>query len=121
MSGYVYYFLGDFQRAATMCEGGGPPVPVQGCLALAYHKLGRLAEAEASRGKIVAAVGDNSPTKYAQIYAQWDQTDDALRWLETAWTQRYVGLEALKTWPAFDPLRNEPRFKAIERALKFPD
>lgn len=121
MSGYVYYFLGDFQRAATMCEGGGPPVPVQGCLALAYHKLGRLAEAEASRDKIVAAVGDNSPTKYAQIYAQWDQTDDALRWLETAWRQRYVGLEALKTWPAFDPLRNEPRFMAIERELKFPD
>jgi TolB-like protein len=121
LSGYVYYFLGNFQRAATMCEGEGPPVPVQGCLALAYHKLGRLAEAEASLEKIVAVVGDASPTKYAQIYAQWGQTDDALRWLETAWRQRHVGLEGLKTWPAFDPLRTEPRFQAIEKALRFSD
>jgi hypothetical protein len=27
----------------------------------------------------------------------------------------------LKTDPLMDPLRNEPRFQAIERELKFPD
>jgi hypothetical protein len=30
------------------------------------------------------------------------------------------GLLFLKTDPCLDPLRNEPQFKAIERALKFP-
>jgi hypothetical protein len=35
--------------------------------------------------------------------------------------QRDPGLEYLKTGPWLNPLRKEPRFQAIERALKFPD
>ena len=30
------------------------------------------------------------------------------------------GLVTLRTDPLLDPLRNEPRFQAIERQLKFP-
>jgi hypothetical protein len=33
---------------------------------------------------------------------------------------RDPGLVLLKTDPLMDPLRNEPRFQAIERQLKFP-
>jgi len=33
---------------------------------------------------------------------------------------RDAGLADLKTDPLMDPLRKEPRFQAIERALKFP-
>jgi hypothetical protein len=33
---------------------------------------------------------------------------------------RDPGLEFLKTDPLMDPLRQEPRFQAIERELKFP-
>jgi len=32
-----------------------------------------------------------------------------------------MALEYLKTWPLNDPLRKEPRFQAVERALRFPD
>ena len=34
---------------------------------------------------------------------------------------RDSGLEYLKTDPLMDPLRQEPRFQAIERELKFPE
>jgi hypothetical protein len=34
---------------------------------------------------------------------------------------RDSGLVFLKTDPLMDPLRKEPRFQAIERALQFPD
>jgi len=34
---------------------------------------------------------------------------------------RAPGFETLKTDPLMDPLRNEPRFQAIERELKFPE
>jgi hypothetical protein len=34
---------------------------------------------------------------------------------------RDPGLACLKTEPLFDPLRQEPRFLAIMRELKFPD
>jgi len=34
---------------------------------------------------------------------------------------RDAGLVYVKTDPLLDPLRREPRFQAIEQALKFPD
>ena len=34
---------------------------------------------------------------------------------------RHPGLANLKLDPLIDPLRQEPRFQAIERVLKFPD
>jgi hypothetical protein len=54
------------------------------------------------------------------VYAQWGDRAQALEWLETALRLRDPGLEMLKTDPLLDPLRQEPRFQAIERQLKFP-
>ncbi len=52
---------------------------------------------------------------------QWGDTGRALDWLETALRDRDPYLAYTKVNFFFDPLRNEPRFQAIERALKFPD
>jgi hypothetical protein len=43
----------------------------QQCLAVAYDKLGRHADAEAVLAKLKAAVGDAAEYQYATIYAQW--------------------------------------------------
>ena len=86
-----------------------------------YHKLGRHADAEAELAKIKATLGQAGAYQYATIYAQWGKHPKALEWLDTAMRLRDPGLELLKTDPLFDPLRDEPRFQAIERALKFPD
>jgi hypothetical protein len=59
--------------------------------------------------------------QYATIYAQWGQRAKALEYLETAMRLRDPGLQLLKTDPLLDPLRQEPRFKALERELKFPN
>ena len=85
-----------------------------------YDKLGRHADAEAELAKMKAAGGDAAAYQYATIYAQWGNRAKALEWLETAWRLRDPGLERLKTDPLMDPLRQEPRFQAIERELKFP-
>jgi hypothetical protein len=45
----------------------------------------------------------------------------ALEWLETAWRLRNPGLEYLKTDPLMDPMQQEPRFRAVMQALKFPN
>ena len=47
-------------------------------------------------------------------------TPKALEWLETALQLRHPELIYLKSEPLLDRLRKEPRFRAIERALKFP-
>jgi hypothetical protein len=56
-----------------------------------------------------------------QLGAQWGNRAQALKWLETAMRLRDPGPAYLKTDPLMDPLRKEPHFQAIERALKFPN
>jgi len=45
----------------------------------------------------------------------------ALDWLRTAMQKHDPSLEQLKVSFLLDPIRDEPRFQAIERALKFPE
>jgi TolB-like protein/DNA-binding winged helix-turn-helix (wHTH) protein len=118
----IYYALGDFEKMRAVCERVGEAVKenFQDCLALAYHKLGRPADAETALARFKALEGDAGAYVYAEIYAQWGKTREALMWLETALRLRDPDLANLKVDPLLDPLRKEPRFKAIERELKFP-
>jgi TolB-like protein/cytochrome c-type biogenesis protein CcmH/NrfG len=119
----IYYALGDFEKTRAVCEGVGEKAAKysQHCLALAYHKLGRQADAETSLAGFKALEGNAGAYGYATIYAQWGNTPKALEWLETALQLRDQLLINLKTDPLLDPLRQEPRFKAIERELNFPN
>src|ERR1700722_11265971 len=118
--GLAYYGLGDLERARASCETKRDYWVSQWCLGVIYDKLGRHEEAEAELAKLKAAQGDAAAYQYATIYAQWGNRAKALEWLETAWRLRDPGLENLKTDPLLDPIRQEPRFQAIERELKFP-
>ena len=88
---------------------------------MTYDKLGRHADAEAVLKKLQAAYSDAGPVEYATIYAQWGNTAKALEWLSMAVRLRNPDLAYVKTDPLLDPLRTEPRFQAIERALNFPN
>jgi TolB-like protein/tetratricopeptide (TPR) repeat protein len=119
--GFAFYGLGDLQSARASCETKPDYWVGQQCLSVIYDKLGRHADAEAVLSKMKTAMGDAAAYQYATIYAQWGNRAKALEWLETALRLRDPGLVDLKTDPLLDPLREEPRFKAIERELKFPD
>ena len=118
--GLAYYGLGNLQGARLSCETK-PGDWTQWCLAMVYDKLGRHADAEAELAKLKATDGDTSAYQYATIYAQWGNNSKALEWLETALRLRDPGLIFLKTDPLMDAVRDESRFQAIERELKFPD
>jgi TolB-like protein len=118
--GLAYYGLGDLQSARASCETKPDYWLSQQCLAVIYDKLGRHADAEAVLSKMKTEHGDTMAYQYATIYAQWGDRTKALEWLETAWRLRDPGLAFLKTDPLMDPLRQEPRFQAVMRELKFP-
>jgi hypothetical protein len=86
-----------------------------------HGKLGQHIDAQTILAAYRAESGDRSAYQYAEIYAQWGNSAKALEWLQTAARLRDPGLVWLKRDPLLDPLRNEPRFQAIERELKFPD
>ena len=126
---WAYAGLGDFQNMRRLCEalktdsvknvkfrGDG-----QRCLAIADYKLGRRADAETALKVLKTLDGDDGAYDYAQIYAQWGRTTNALDRLETALRLHNLNLQQLKVDPLLDPLRDEPRFQAIERELKFPN
>jgi TolB-like protein/Flp pilus assembly protein TadD len=117
--GFAYYGLGDLQSARTSCETNPDFWLSQQCLAVIYEKLKRHADAEAELSKLKEN-GDAAAYQYATIYAQWGNFPKALEWLETAMRLRDPGLVNLKTDPLVDPLRQEPRFQAMMRELKFP-
>ena len=126
-SGLAYYVRGDYQGARATCESTRPHADpagsyngIQVCLAITYEKLGRHADAEAMLTTMQSWYGDRGAYQYAEIYSQWGNASKALAWLETAMRLRDSGLAALKVDPLLDPLRKEPSFQAIQRALKFP-
>jgi TolB-like protein/Flp pilus assembly protein TadD len=119
--GSAYYALGDFERARTSCEIKPDNWMAEECLALAYDKLGRRADAERMLANLKASLGDNGALVYTGVYGQRGNPSKALEWLETALRLRNPSLAGLKVDPLFDPLRNEPRFQAVVRELRFPD
>jgi hypothetical protein len=84
------------------------------------HKLNRHADAQAQLARLRTETGEAAAYQFSTIYAQWGDRAPALQWLETALRLHDPGLVGLKTDPLMDPLRQEPRFKAVLAALKFP-
>lgn len=122
LRGLAFYALGDLQSARTSCEiHADNNWASQQCLPIVYDKLGRHADAQAELTKLKSAMGEDYAYSYATIYAQWGDRTKALELLERAVRVHDAGLSFLKTDPLLDPLRNEPRFQAVLRELKFPD
>jgi tetratricopeptide (TPR) repeat protein len=121
--GAAYRALGDFQSARAALESirAADTSNKLFALAVTYDKLGRHADAETMLAQFRALRGDAAAVFYSEIYAQWGDTTRALGWLETAMRQQDPYLEYVKMNPLFDPLRKEPRFQAVEQALKFPN
>jgi TolB-like protein/Tfp pilus assembly protein PilF len=118
--GLALYALGDLQGALASCEVHPEIWGSQKCLPIVYDKLGRHSDAQAALAKFKSAWGEDYAYEYATIYAQWGDRTKALELLEKALRVRDAGLAFLKTDPLLDPLRNEPRFQAVLRELKFP-
>jgi TolB-like protein/DNA-binding winged helix-turn-helix (wHTH) protein len=116
----AYFSVGDFQKAKASCEAGPDNSLRLWCLALTDDKLGLHTDAEAAVAKLKSAADDRWAYRCATIYAQWGNAPQALAQLETALRVRVPELRSLKADPLLDVLRNEPRFQAIERTLKFP-
>lgn len=60
------------------------------------------------------------PTSYAYVYAGLGQKEKALKWLETAYSQRDVWLPFSSVDSAFDSIRSDPQFKDLLHRLDIP-
>lgn len=64
--------------------------------------------------------GDAGSYQYGEVYTQLGDKDRAFAALERAWEIRDGGLMNLRNDPMLDPLRADPRYKALVKKLNFP-
>jgi serine/threonine-protein kinase len=119
--GFTRLAQGQYEAARADCET--PPINWgnRTCLAIAYQKLQRPADAQAALDALTAVTGETASYQYAQIYAQWGNLPKALEWLETGVRIQDPGLTNLKMDPLLDPVRGEARYKEVLAKLKLPD
>jgi TolB-like protein len=111
---------GETDRALVDCASPQPEWVNWTCLALAYDKANRRTESDAQIAVMTRELGNAASYQYAEIYAQRGDVPKALTWLETGYRTRDAGLLNMKIDRLLDPLRQEPRFRELERKLNFP-
>jgi len=113
-------------RFTYAVEHSGRMPPTLAMLAYAYAKSGDEKSAMAILEELIN-LRENPDRGYAPafliayIYAGLGRTGDALDWLEQAVEDRDGWLIYLNTYPRFDSLRGEPRFKDILQRLQLPE
>lgn len=112
----------EFLRDSAEVHPADPSIRIP--LGLAYAGLGRIGEAvrEAHRAIELAPVGNRTGEATAvmggavEVFARAGEVDAAFELLELLLSMpagREVSLPFLRVWPAFDPLRSDPRFGAL--------
>ncbi len=128
--GIIHMFHGRFEKAidelsqAVEYSGGMPPMlAIQ---AYAYAKSGDEASAQAILTRLISirespGRGYAAPVLIAYVHEGLGRTEDALEWLEKAIVERDGWLITLNSFPRFDSLQGEPRFKDILRRVGLPE
>jgi len=120
LRGLAQLLAGDLDAARQSCAPAPPSWLSHLCMAILDDKFHQHQDAEAELAEMKSQLGDGASYQYAEIYAQWGDVPQALNWLETAYRLPDPGIGTMRVDELINPLRKEPRFQVIERALKFP-
>ena len=86
------------------------------------HALALAGESEKARAILDALLNDNSgryiaSPMIARIYLGLGEMDQAVEWLRKGYQERSYWMVFLKMDPVWDPLRNDSRFRELEKVL----
>lgn len=105
------------ERAQKLIERDGRLPQRLFVLGGAYLQSGQEAEAHKLLAELKQMYEEsdtgNTALYLTRAYLNLDDKDQALEWLERAYERRDPLLMAINTWRSWDPIRQDPRFKAI--------
>jgi pentatricopeptide repeat protein len=108
------------ERSAAL-SGRNPAV--LGVLVRAYARAGRSTEALRVLDELTRRreAGYIPAAAFVNAYLGLGDYERALEWLDRAFDERSAIVLNLKVHPFFDPLRNDPRYAALQRRMNFPE
>jgi serine/threonine protein kinase/tetratricopeptide (TPR) repeat protein len=117
-SGMFREAVGERQKVLTL--SGNPDLAA--AIGEDYRKSGYAGVLESSLEglKEVSKQRYVSPYSIAQIHARLQAKDQALAWLEQAFSERDSQLTYVKVDPAFDEIRSDPHFQQLLQRLALP-
>jgi TolB-like protein/Tfp pilus assembly protein PilF len=109
--------IATMQKSVDISQRAPAPVALLG---EAYAAAGVSDEA---RKILDELTGQRHVTAYfvSRIYAALGKTEEALKWLETAYREHCEWTVLLKVDPRFDSLRDDARFQDLMRRMNFPE
>ena len=123
LTAFVYEAKEQYKEAIAEFEKLGDTAGIQGHLARAYIKSGRLADGRRILEELRNRAGKDGVGAYeiAFIYAALGNVDEAFRWFDVAYRYRDPGLILfLKVDPATDVLRSDPRLAQLQLRIGLP-
>jgi DNA-binding winged helix-turn-helix (wHTH) protein/TolB-like protein len=108
--------LAELQKAVTL--SGGSPL-MKGTLGVGYAMSGDRAAAVRTLHELekLRAESYASALDLADLHVALGDREQAFWWLGQAADERSFHLTYLKVWPELDPLRSDPRFKALVQRI----
>ena len=108
-------------RKGVELSGGAANLKVM--LAVVTAAAGKRTEAQQMAVQLAGAAHEGylSPAEIGVIYAQLGEKDRAFQWLETAYEEGSIWTALLKSEPALDSLRSDPRFERLLREVGLPN
>ena len=90
-------------------------------LAIVNYALGKKTESDAALADMLREDANGSPLGLAEVYAFRGQLEDAIRWLERAYSQKDPYFYLIKGNALLKPLEGDPRYKAIIKKMNLPE
>ncbi|MGC2032571.1 MAG: tetratricopeptide repeat protein, partial [Steroidobacteraceae bacterium] len=125
---YAHYYLGlvllmrgDRDGALVEIQRETDEMGKRQGLAMAYYALGNTADSDAMLAWMIKEHADDNPWGVAVGYAFRGQSDEAMRWLERAYALKDSALYLVKGYPALNPIKADPRYKAFLKKMNLPE
>jgi TolB-like protein/Tfp pilus assembly protein PilF len=89
--------------------------------ALVFHAVGRKAESDAALKRATELHAETWTSEIARVHAFRGELDQAMGWLERAYSVRDTDLCFIKNDPLLKKLEDDPRYKAFLRKMNLPE
>ncbi len=119
--GLALLFQGRLDEALDAIRQTAPDDGLQSGLAIIYFAMGRKAESDAALKKAVADEANSWAYGLAEVHAYCGQLDNAMYWLERAYSQKDASLYTIKGDPLLKNLESDPRYKAFLKKMNLPE